>query len=228
VARAAAAPRLVRLPGVQHGRAPRPVGRRRLRLARQAARPPVRRLPPCAAQSTRRAILCARTSLRRRTPSRAGPRLARFRELFGRAGLPAGFIHGDGFLDNILCADDGALAALVDWEDSCVAPYVLDVAVAVSAAAFTASNELLPARCAALLGGYAAKRPLSDAELGALPDFMWAGALACGFYRWREFNIHRPESADDAKGAYKIMQERCERLEAAPPDARAWVGGGGK
>ena len=176
----------------------------------------------------RRAIHSARNSLRahsrrRRTPSRAGPRLARFRELFGRAGLPAGFIHGDGFLDNILCADDGALAALVDWEDSCVAPYVLDVAVAVSAAAFTASNELLPARCAALLRGYTARRPLSADEMSALPDFMWAGALACGFYRWREFNLNRPESADDAKNAYAIMQQRCEKMEAAPPDAKAWV-----
>ena len=176
-----------------------------------------------APRATRRAILCARNSRRRRTPSRAGPRLARFRELFGRAGLPAGFIHGDGFLDNILCADDGALAALVDWEDSCVAPYVLDVAVAVSAAAFTASNELLPARCAALLRGYTARRPLSADELAALPDFMWAGALACGFYRWREFNLNRPESADDAKSAYAIMQQRCEKMEAAPPDAKAWV-----
>ena len=111
----------------------------------------------------------------------------------------------------------------MDWEDSCVAPYVLDVAVAVSAAAFTASNELLPARCAALLRGYTARRPLSADELSALPDFMWAGALACGFYRWREFNLNRPESADDAKSAYAIMQQRCEKIEAAPPDAKAWV-----
>ena len=191
---------------------------------RSTSCPTTRLSPSCRApRAIRRAILCARNSRRRRTPSRAGPRLARFRELFGRAGLPAGFIHGDGFLDNILCADDGALAALVDREDSCVAPYVLDVAVAVSAAAFTASNELLPARCAALLRGYTARRPLSADEMSALPDFMWAGALACGFYRWREFNINRPESADDAKNAYAIMQQRCEKMEAAPPDAKAWV-----
>ena len=81
------------------------------------------------------------------SPRSAASRLARFRELFGRAGLPAGFIHGDGFLDNILCADDGALAALVDWEDSCVAPYVLDVAVAVSvrSATYRPAEESLSA-----------------------------------------------------------------------------------
>jgi Ser/Thr protein kinase RdoA (MazF antagonist) len=37
-----------------------------------------------------------------------------------------------------------------------------------------------------ILRGYTAQRALGDAELGALADFMWAGALACGFYRWRE------------------------------------------
>ena len=99
----------------------------------------------------------------------------------------------------------------------------MDVAVAVSAAAFTASNELLPARCAALLRGYTARRPLSADEMSALPDFMWAGALACGFYRWREFNINRPESSDETKQAYLIMQRRCELLEATPLDPRAWL-----
>ena len=56
-------------------------------------------------------------------------------------------------------------------------------------------------RCAHILAGYTARRALSDAEVAALADFMWAGALACGFYRWREFNISRPESSDETKQA---------------------------
>ena len=47
--------------------------------------------------------------------------------------------------------------------------------------------------------------------------------LACGFYRWREFNINRPESSDETKQAYLIMQRRCELLEATPLDPRAWL-----
>ena len=111
------------------------------------------------------------------------PRLVRFRALYSECALPTGFIHGDGFLDNALFAGNGDLAALVDWEDSCIAPYVLDVAVCVSAACFSAENELQQQRCAHILRGYSSRRPLSEAEVAALADFMWAGALACGFYR---------------------------------------------
>ena len=91
------------------------------------------------------------------------------------------------------------------------------------AACFSAENELQSHRCAHILRGYTAQRPLGEAELGALADFMWAGALACGFYRWREFNINRPESSDETKQAYLIMQRRCELLEATPIDPRTWL-----
>jgi len=150
-------------------------------------------------------------------------RLARFRTLYAGSFLPTGFIHGDAFLDNCIFAESGHLAALVDWEDSCTAPLVLDVAICISAACFSADNELQMHRCAHILAGYTARRALSDAEVAALADFMWAGALACGFYRWREFNISRPESSDETKQAYLIMQRRCELLEATPLDTRAWL-----
>jgi len=181
------------------------------------------------------------------------PRLVRFRALYSECALPMGFIHGDGFLDNALFASNGDLTALVDWEDSCIAPYVLDVAVCVSAACFTAENELQQHRCAHILRGYASRRPLGEAETAALADFMWAGALACGFYRcaprasspvtepcprsdrmrshayaclpgrWREFNVNRPESTSETKEAYLIMQRRCEKLEATPLEPAAWL-----
>lgn len=155
-----------------------------------------------------------------------GERLDRFRQLYrDAASLPAGFIHGDAYLDNAMFAgDSGRLVALVDWEDSCVAPYALDVAVCLSAAAFTAGNELQVERCRQILAGYSTKRELSSAELASLGDFMWAAALACGFYRWREFNVHRPDSPPEAKLSYVIMQRRCEALEGgAPLDPRDWV-----
>ena len=51
---------------------------------------------------------------------------------------------------------------------------------------------------------------------------MWAAALACGFYRWREFNVNKPDSADEAKTSYRIMQRRCEALEAMVLNPSDW------
>jgi len=133
---------------------------------------------------------------------------------------------------------------MIRLQDSCVAPLVLDVAVCVSAAAFSAENALHERRAEHILRGYCRHRPLADAELAALADFMWAGAsppfatiprplprppgaalgaLACGFYRWREFNVNRQDAAPETKEAYLIMQRRCEMLEATPIDPKAWV-----
>ena len=66
---------------------------------------------------------------------------------------------------------------MIRLQDSCVAPLVLDVAVCVSAAAFSAENALHERRAEHILRGYCRHRPLADAELAALADFMWAGAI---------------------------------------------------
>lgn len=47
--------------------------------------------------------------------------------------FPEGLIHGDAFLDNALYHEtEHTVAALVDWEDACRAPLVLDLAVSVA------------------------------------------------------------------------------------------------
>lgn len=139
------------------------------------------------------------------------------RELYKRD-VPWGVIHGDGFLDNTLYEDgphgsgECKLLALIDWEDSCVGPYALDLAVAASACCFTAANELIPERLVVLLKGYEECRPMLEKERESFADFMMAGALACGFYRFGEFNVRKPDSDVQAKDSYKIMFERAERL----------------
>jgi len=139
------------------------------------------------------------------------------RELFERD-VPWGLIHGDGFLDNTLYADrpdeggDCRLLALIDWEDSCVGPLILDLAVSASACCFTASNELLADRLAALLRAYCGRRPLAVAEVASLGDFMAAGALACAFYRFGEFNVRKPDSDAEAKESWKLHLARAKSL----------------
>eukprot|EP00747_Dinoflagellata_sp_TGD_P034297 gnl/TRDRNA2_/TRDRNA2_137177_c0_seq2.p1 gnl/TRDRNA2_/TRDRNA2_137177_c0~~gnl/TRDRNA2_/TRDRNA2_137177_c0_seq2.p1 ORF type:complete len:248 (+),score=43.52 gnl/TRDRNA2_/TRDRNA2_137177_c0_seq2:301-1044(+) len=148
-------------------------------------------------------------------------RLTWLQELYSRD-VPWGLIHGDAFLDNTLykdCSADGVanaqLLALVDWEDSCVGPFVLDLAVSASACCFTASNELIKERLVLLLQAYEAQRPLSSGERSSFVDFMAAGALACAFYRFSEFNVNQPESDAQAKDSWRIMFDRTQRLETA-------------
>lgn len=141
------------------------------------------------------------------------------RELYSRE-LPRGLIHGDGFLDNTLYESgpagsaDCRLLALIDWEDSCVGPFVLDVAVCASAVCFTASNDLIAERLRTVLAAYQAQRPLSEAERASLADFMASGALACAFYRFCEFNVRQPESDAKAKDSWRIMYERAKIIRA--------------
>lgn len=146
------------------------------------------------------------------------------RELYAQE-LPWGVIHGDAFLDNTLFEDgpvdsgECRLLALVDWEDSCVGPLALDLAVCASACCFTASNELIGDRLDALFSAYESLRPLSAEERASFTDLMAAAALACAFYRFGEFNVRQPDSDPKAKDSYRIMYERAQRLEAG--DVRA-------
>ena len=105
------------------------------------------------------------------------------------------------------------VAALVDWEDSCVAPYVVDVAVCLSACCFDKCNKLIETRFDAILRAYLATRQISNEERSTIPDFMWAGALACGYYRLIEFHVRKPDSPASAKATFEIMRDRVEKME---------------
>lgn len=100
--------------------------------------------------------------------------LASLKEAMGAADMPRGILHGDPFLDNMLVDDaTGALAGFVDLEDFCLGPLLFDVACCASACCFDpATNTLDCARVGALLGGYAAVRPLVQVERGNFLAFM--------------------------------------------------------
>lgn len=80
-----------------------------------------------------------------------------------RADLPVGLIHGDLFLDNVLFTDDGALSALLDFEQASWGRLAYDVAVTLLAFAF-GRDDFRADVAGAFLGGYAAERALTAAE----------------------------------------------------------------
>ncbi|CAJ1421970.1 unnamed protein product [Effrenium voratum] len=97
-------------------------------------------------------------------------------------------------------------------EDSCVGPYVVDLAVCASACSFSATNELMVPRLLVLLKEYVRHRQLSLLEVQTFVDFMAAGAFACAFYRFCEFNVRKDDADAQAKDSYLLMAKRAELL----------------
>lgn len=92
-----------------------------------------------------------------------------------QAALRRQLIHNDGNPSNVMVADDGDVAALLDLGDMVIAPLVQEVAVA---AAYLVESDGHPlAAPADLVAGFHATLPLSDEELALLPHLMRARML---------------------------------------------------
>ncbi len=89
--------------------------------------------------------------------------------------LPAGVIHGDLFVDNILF-EGGRVSGIIDFYYAHDAPYAMDIAIALNAQAVELGSED-EERMQALLEGYQTVRRLTEAELAALPALLRRAAL---------------------------------------------------
>jgi len=109
-------------------------------------------------------------------------------------GLPRSVIHADLFPDNVLMLGDH-VSGLIDFYFACNDVTAYDVAVTHAAWCFDASGRQFDAAVsAALLEGYEAVRPLSEAERGALPLLARGAAmrfLATRAYDW----LNTPDGA---------------------------------
>jgi len=99
---------------------------------------------------------------------------------------PRGLVHGDLFLDNVLWAG-GKLAALLDWEMSCVDAFAYDLAVCLHAWCYGAAYE--PSLAAALLAGYREQRDIDPATAEALYPYARYVALRYTASRIHAFHL---------------------------------------
>jgi homoserine kinase type II len=83
-------------------------------------------------------------------------------------GLPGGVIHADLFPDNVFFLGD-ELSGLIDFYFACNDAYAYDVAICLNAWCFETDFSYNVTKGRALLQGYARIRPLTDAELEAMP-----------------------------------------------------------
>jgi homoserine kinase type II len=92
------------------------------------------------------------------------------------AALPEGHIHADLFPDNVFFLD-GKLSGLIDFYFASTDIYAYDIAICLNAWCFEPDFSFNVTRARALLGGYAAVRPLGAAEREALPVLAQGAAL---------------------------------------------------
>lgn len=110
------------------------------------------------------------------------------------ADLPRGVIHADLFPDNVLMLD-ARVTGLIDFYFACTDIIAYDVAVTHAAWCFSSDGtQFDSALSAALMEGYEAVRPLSEAERAALP--VLARGAAMRFLSTRAYDwLHTPADA---------------------------------
>lgn len=94
----------------------------------------------------------------------------------GRPALPVGIIHADLFPDNVFFRD-GALSGLIDFYFACRDFLAYDLAICLNAWCFETDGGFNVTKARLLLTRYQAVRPLTGAELAALPLLARGAAL---------------------------------------------------
>ncbi len=122
--------------------------------------------------------------------------------------LPMGLLHGDLFLDNTLFNDE-QMVAILDFEEGCYDTLLIDVGMTIIGCCYTPQHQLVLRAARRFLETYNAGRPLTESEWQHLDGFVHYAALSIAFWRFRQFNIRRP----DVKRAdtYQEMLTRSEQ-----------------
>lgn len=119
--------------------------------------------------------------------------------------LPMGLLHGDLFLDNTLF-DGDKMVAILDFEEGCYDTLLLDVGMTIIGCCYTPEHRLNLEAVQRFLNAYNAMRPLTESEWQHLDCFVHYAALSIAFWRFRQFNIRRPDV--DRANTYKEMITR--------------------
>jgi homoserine kinase type II len=102
--------------------------------------------------------------------------------------LPRGHIHADLFPDNVFFLD-GEVSGLIDFYFAATDLLAYDVAVCLNAWCFEADFAFNVTKARALLSAYTARRPLSEAELAALPVLAQGAALRFALTRLHDWTF---------------------------------------
>jgi homoserine kinase type II len=105
--------------------------------------------------------------------------------------LPAGVIHADLFPDNVFFLGD-RLSGIIDFYFACNDAYAYDLAVCLNAWCFEHDGSFNVTKARLFLAAYAKTRPVSKAELDALPMLARGSALRFLLTRLYDWLNHPP------------------------------------
>lgn len=125
--------------------------------------------------------------------------------------LPTGAIHADLFRDNVRFVGD-RVAAILDWEMACTDAFALDLAIALNAWTFDASDRYSPALATALLAGYRSVRALTPEERDALWPLARAGAARYTASRLTDFHLADLPADKLARKDWRRYEQRLAAL----------------
>jgi homoserine kinase type II len=131
------------------------------------------------------------------------------------ASLPMGLLHGDLFLDNTLF-DGDQMVAILDFEEGCYDTLLIDVGMTLIGCCYTPQHRLNLEAAQRFLDAYNASRPLTENEWKYLDGFVHYAALSIAFWRFRQFNIRRPDT--HRANTYQEMITRSEQWTIANSD----------
>src|SRR5271170_3250093 len=92
------------------------------------------------------------------------------------AGLPEGVIHADLFPDNVFFLED-KLSGMIDFYFACNDAFAYDLGICLNAWCFEKDGSLNATKARALVRGYNQTRPVTAAEIDALPILARGSAL---------------------------------------------------
>ena len=130
-------------------------------------------------------------------------------------GLPGGVIHADYFPDNVFF-QHGAFAGAIDFYFACDDALAYDVAIALNAWCFEPDGSFNITAARAMVAGYEAHRPLSDAERAALP--VLAHGAAMRFFLTRLHDWHATPAGALVRPKDPLEYERKLAVHRAAPD----------
>jgi len=129
--------------------------------------------------------------------------------------LPQGILHGDIFPSNLIFSQDThELLGIVDFEEICQGPLILDVAMAIVGCGFKGANEVVLDinLVGAFLKAYNAQRILTLLEQELLKRFIKHCFISIGFWRFRQFRV-RYKTNSEVSNKYMEMVMKMNRLE---------------
>lgn len=107
--------------------------------------------------------------------------------------LPQGIIHADLFPNNVLFIGD-KLTGLIDFYFACEDIFAYDIGICLNSWCFDADGSFNLTKSRALIRGYQSLRPLSEAEINAIP--VLAAGSAMRFFLTRAYDwLHTPKDA---------------------------------